>query len=117
MSLDWSIGKCADWKELQTEKEWPMTNGIIWWTMGVDIGSLKSQADCEEFLFRYLFACKIDGREPQITLVALMRRIGLHTNVTTLTRARWSKKAMINAAREINHEINAQREEMNNAIA
>jgi len=112
MSLDWSIGKCADYTELTSDKEWPITNGIIWWCMGVDVGTLKSEATCEEWLARYLFACKVDGSEPQITLKDLVRRIGLHTNVSTTTHSQWTKKAMANAMRSIAREIDRQREEM-----
>lgn len=115
MSLDWSIGKCADWKELQSEKEWPITNGIIWWCMGVDIGELKSQAQCEEWLARYLLGCKIDDRKPQITLAHLVRRIGLHTNVSTMTRPQWLKKTMTHAMREADREVRHQYEDLKEA--
>lgn len=112
MSLDWSIGKCANWQELKEDAEWPTTNAIIWWCMGTDVGTLKSQGQCEEWLARYLFACKLDNTEPKITLADLIRRIGLSTNVSTMTRSQWLKKAMTIAMRQADSEVRAQAKEM-----
>ena len=53
--------------------------------------------------------CKIDGKTPQITLAHLIRRIGLHTNVSTKTRAQFNKKSIIFAMRLADEEVQYQK--------
>jgi hypothetical protein len=93
MSLRWELGECANWKELKSDKMWPMTESIIWRTVVVDYGQLKTDADCMEFYKRHVqisLAYKED--DTWLTLDTVRRYRGLHTNVSTTTRAKWRKR-------------------------
>lgn len=104
MSLDWSIADCEDWEELNSEEEWPITNALIWRTMVVGFGRI-TEDNYEEFFERNEASNLIYGpavfkwdenkkKVNLLTLAAIKRRIGLNTNVTTLTKAKWEKDFM-----------------------
>ena len=93
MSLNWSTEKCPDGAEA-TEEEAGIREGLIFATMGVDIGELK-ESNLEEFRWRLLVLDMIFGNdtyEQMFTPEVLWRWRGLKTNVVTKTRAQWWAK-------------------------
>ena len=95
MSLNWSIEKVRDFKELyvceeteQTECQLkPMTERIIFLTMELDLGDITDK-NIDEWMVR-LGMMKRCGWAPrtEITRADIERHIGLHTNVRSTTRA------------------------------
>lgn len=101
-------GSDEDW---EGDRQWEITDAIIWATMAVDIGEIK-ESNYEEFYARLKMVEKVYGGRPyQITLADLKRRIGLGTNVITTTPAAFAnrmKKTLVDdahrkAKREMSH--------------
>lgn len=95
MSLNWELSDCEDWEELKSDEEWPITNGIIWLTIAVDMGHITEE-NWEHFYSRvWLFekvygAFLYDANGPRpIKAEEIKRRIGLHTNVPYVPHDRW----------------------------
>lgn len=92
MSLSWDITRCADPDALKTDEAWPMTNFIIFATMGTGIGHL-TEANLPEFRARVIVAEYLP--EDKATIEALRPYIGLRTNVFPQeTRAKWLRRVM-----------------------
>lgn len=103
MALHWNIGNCKNHKSLQTEDEWPITNALIWATMSVGIRDITEET-IPEFYARLSVWESIVGpmlyesdpetgkaTERGVSVEDLRRRIGLHTNASSMTRAEWRK--------------------------
>lgn len=103
MALNWNISNCKDHKSLQTEDEWPITNALIWATMSVGVRDITEKT-IPEFYARLTVWEKIVGPmlwgkdeetgelvERGIEVADLVKRIGLHTNANSMTRAEWRK--------------------------
>jgi hypothetical protein len=102
MALHWNITNCKDSKSLQTPEEWPITNALIWSTMSVGIRDINEKT-IPEFYARLSVWESIVGpmfyeddeegktTERGVTLDDLRKRIGLHTNASSMTRAEWRK--------------------------
>ena len=43
MALNWNIEDCKNYKELTTDKEWPITNALIWSTIAIGINEITSK--------------------------------------------------------------------------
>jgi hypothetical protein len=91
MSLDWGIGNCRDWEELKSDREWPVTQYLIFACMGVGLNGI-TEKNAVEFYVRLQLLEAINGtaEDPhtirRITLEDVLRRIGLHTNVSPESR-------------------------------
>ena len=103
MALNWNLSNCEDHKSLQTDDEWPITNALIWATMSVGIRDITEKT-IPEFYARLSVWEKIVGpllygkdeetgklEERGIEVADLVKRIGLHTNASSMTRAEWRK--------------------------
>ena len=97
MALNWNIEKCKDYKKLSTNKEWPVTDVLIWGTMLVGLGDI-TEKNYKEFYARFDLIQKLQGamlnkgKEPYfITAEDVKRRIGLHTNVSAMSRPAFIK--------------------------
>lgn len=102
MALNWNITNCQDSASLQTDEEWPITNALIWSTMSVGIRDITEKT-IPEFYARLsvwesvvgpMFYEQDDAGKPTergVTLDDLRKRIGLHTNAGSMTRAEWRK--------------------------
>jgi hypothetical protein len=100
MSLNWDLTKCD--KKVTEEKEWPITNCLIWGTMIFNLHELTAE-NLKEWRWRIEF-CKRCGMEywhgpqdgkPQAWWPSsedLNLRLGMHTNAETKTRKQWLKK-------------------------
>ena len=121
MSLNWNLEKVKNLDKLYipgkdldmggwapvkpgTEKEGdtylnPVTNGLIWVCMSVEMGSITS-ANAEEFFLRLSIWERVvapmlvfsKGETRLFTLADVKRHIGLSVNVTTLKREAFLKK-------------------------
>lgn len=103
MALHWNISNCKNHKSLQTEDEWPITNALIWATMSVGIRDITEET-IPEFYARLRVWENIVGpmlwgkdeetgklEERKVEVDDLRKRIGLHTNASSMTRAEWRK--------------------------
>ena len=128
MPLNWNIEKCKDVESIKGEEEWGITQTIIFTTMPVAMGSI-TESNWKEFLFRVKVIEKMSGAlmnkavsngdpsrpylpEPTTSHIPvyftpkmIKRRIGLHTNVSTETRAAWMKGYVKNLFQNIEREI------------
>ena len=105
MSLDWDITNCKNREAIQEEEngEWAITNALIWATMSNDIGSLKPK-NVADFYARTkvteLFGALVtrydkdtDEINPySMTFGDIEKRIGMFSNVFTITPLQWLKK-------------------------
>ena len=99
MSLNWNISKCKNYKKLINDKNYPMTESVIFMTMAVDLGGITEE-NVEEFIWRaavvqelggsYLFAG--GGGRVYIGSEDIRRRIGLSVNVADMSRDKWLAK-------------------------
>lgn len=90
MSLDWGIEKCKDWKELKSDKEWPITEAVIFECMAVGMNGI-TEKNWETFYQRSVMFRRVIAAtefEPD----DIKRRIGLNTNVSTESQATWLKR-------------------------
>lgn len=103
MALHWDVTKCKNHKSLTAEGEWPITNALIWATMSVGIRDITEET-IPEFYARLSVWESIVGAmlyetdtetgkatERGVTVEDLRKRIGLHTNASSMTRAEWRK--------------------------
>ena len=98
MSLNWDITNCNNWEELKSDKEWGITNTLIWATMSVDMGDI-TESNYVEFYSRIkaleaVFGALANGSDGDyfITIQDVKKRIGLATNVTDKTTHQFFKK-------------------------
>ena len=98
MALTWNIGDCKDYKKLTTDKEWPITNALIWATMSIGINEITKKNVKKVFTRikidenlngNYLY----NGRKRYfIKMKDVEKRIGLYTNATPITDSRFLKR-------------------------
>jgi hypothetical protein len=105
MSLDWDITNCKNREAIQEEEngEWAITNALIWATMSNDIGSLKPK-NVADFYARTkvteLFGALVTKYDKDtdvctpylMTFGDIEKRIGMFSNVFTITPLQWLKK-------------------------
>jgi hypothetical protein len=105
MSLDWDITNCKNMEALQEEEngEWAITNALIWATMSNDIGSLKAKTIADFYArtkVSELFGALVTRYDKEtdkmlpysMTFGDIEKRIGMHSNVFTITPLKWLKK-------------------------
>jgi len=81
-------GSDEDWVG---DRQWEITNNLIWATMAVDMGSI-TEKNYEEFYRRLIIAGRVFGSPYRITLADVKRRIGLGCNVTTKTATQFANR-------------------------
>jgi hypothetical protein len=98
MSLNWDITNCNNYKELQSDTEWGITNTLIWATMSVDMGDI-TESNYVEFYSRIkaleaVFGALANSSDGSyfITIEDVKKRIGLSTNVSDKTTNQFFKK-------------------------
>jgi hypothetical protein len=98
MSLDWSTENCAE-PLPQTDDEKSIRNGLVWATLGLDLGSIAAD-NVDEWLFRIWYAHKVGleflwlGEKPDPKEIRgwVERWVGMYTNVITRPRKEWLAK-------------------------
>jgi hypothetical protein len=125
MSLDWQIGDIKDWKAVCKQQDGtlsPITHGLIWMTMLVDLGGI-TEKNFEEWLWRLEFYHRIEedfqgdydvlveddvGKRwvsKPFTAEDIRRHIGLRTNVLDTTRAAFVKKLVDKLKRDVYQKV------------
>lgn len=115
MSLNWELGKIKDWETVCRDSEGrvhPVTNALIWRLMVIGIGRI-TEDNAVEVYTRSRFYTGL-GEHPIVrwdektkkhrpddfTVEEILRHVGLWTNVTTETSARWYKRITDSYVRE-----------------
>lgn len=115
MSLDWNVEKCTFDRDL--EKQTGNANRLIWQTLAVDLGSIT-----EKNLSEWVFRCAVikilnkgiyDSFNP-VTEDFLRPYIGLYTNVSTTSRAKFMNKCKDMLQRDAMDVVRRQKQEDDN---
>ena len=110
MALNWNIEDCKNYKELTTDKEWPITNALIWSTIAIGINEITSK-NVKKVFTRIRIDENLSGTyltnvdlKPNLTgqlqgskryfirMEDVEKRIGLHTNASPYTDAQFLKR-------------------------
>ncbi len=117
MSLNWDLTQIENYKEVCWEKNEddtttlnPVTESLIWLTMGIGWGKIteENQAEfyCRVSLYEKLFGTMLsywkDGKKVSVAITPedVRNHIGLSTNVGKETDAAWRKRIIQNFVRE-----------------
>lgn len=117
MSLNWDLTKIKNYKELCWEKNEddasilnPVTESLIWLTMGIGIGNITednaSEVYCRVAMYEKLFGTMLsywkDSKKVSVAITPedIYNHIGLSTNVSKETDAAWRKRTVQNFVRE-----------------
>ena len=102
MALHWNIERCENWNELIDDNNWGVTNALIWTTMIVGMSSITAD-NANEFFARVDTVqqatgelCHVANKEgewnPYLIIHAdIVRRIGLGTNSSSMTKTQFFK--------------------------
>jgi len=97
MSLNWDLTECNP--VVHGEKEWGVTQCLIWGTMIFNLHELNVEnlkewrwriEYCKRCGMEYWHGTQEDGWWPSLEDLTL--RLGMHTNAETKTRKQWLKK-------------------------
>ena len=122
MALHWNVTKCKNHKALTNEDEWPITNALIWGSMSTGMPEITEE-NISEIYARFrawegIVGAMLHGKDTEtgevteryIEVADLVRRIGMYTNATRMTRAEWRKGIANYLDRETNeHKRDAER--------
>ena len=102
MALHWSLEICENADELMNDNNWGITNALIWTTMVIGMGRISAE-NADEFFARVDTVQKATGQlcyavdeqnemaPYMITHADIVRRIGLGTNASSMTKAQFFK--------------------------
>lgn len=101
MALNWSVNKVKDWETLSKDaKEWNITDALIWATMWIGMPEIK-KSNAEEFyarvhLHELLAGTALNTQDGPyyLTKEDVMRRIGLSTNASSMTRHKFNSSLL-----------------------
>ena len=123
MSLDWNLTKisnntevCWEKNEDGTDKLNPVTESLIWLTMGIGMGSIteENQSDfyCRVAMYEKLFGTMLsywkDSKKVSVPITPedIHNHVGLTTNVSKDTDASFRKRIVENFIREQKRNFN-----------
>ena len=113
MSLDWDVSECTF--DRDSERQTANAENLIWQTMAVDLGSIT-----EKNLSEWVFRCAVINimntniKFHPVTEDFLRPYIGLCTNVSTTTRAKFMNKCKDTLQRDAMDAIRRQEQEDDN---
>lgn len=82
------------WEDLNGEQVLSnVTEAIVFATMYVDIGTI-TKANADEFYIRYDMFCRASGMTNRLSISDIKDHIGLRTNVSTETKAKFQQKVL-----------------------
>jgi hypothetical protein len=110
MALHFNYSKCASAEALTIPGQWEITEHLIWLTLSIGINDITEATASEVAERAHMFWAAtgfgLDGSgvnaERAITLAEITRRIGLHTNAATMTKAAFNHN-LIRIMREEAH--------------
>ena len=113
MSLNWSVEKCTF--DRNYERQTANAENLIWKTMAVDLGSI-TEKNLSEWVFRCAVINILDTeiKFGPVTEDFLRPYIGLCTNVSTTTRAKFMNKCKDMLQRDAMDAIRRQEKEDDN---
>jgi hypothetical protein len=98
MALNWNIEACKNFKELTTDKEWPITNALIWSTMAIGVNEITSK-NIKKVFTRIRIDENLNGayltngrKRYFIKMEDVEKRIGLYTNASPYTDTQFLKR-------------------------
>lgn len=104
MSLDWNATAIREYDALKTDAEWVKTETLVWATMRVGLSSI-TEANATKFAARLFASNRLYGITSNVTLADIRRRVGLRTNATDWSdakfRANLARILMDDAARQV----------------
>tara|TARA_R110000824_G_scaffold3224_1_gene14918 strand:+ start:1079 stop:1450 length:372 start_codon:yes stop_codon:yes gene_type:complete len=123
MSLNWNAQDVHDFEVLHDdEAQWAITKAIVFRTMLTNMGKI-TEKNCEEFYTRIALCDEClgptlvleaeDGEMKHyfITLADVKRRIGLETNVSEHSKAKFNGWLVRTLRRDVERSIREQKEE------
>lgn len=115
MSLDWDVSECTF--DRDSERQTGNAERLIWQTLAVDLGSIKEK-NLSEWVFRMavlkILNNRINDSFGPVTEEFLRPYIGLCTNVSTTTRAKFMNKCKDTIQRDAMDAIRRQEKEDDN---
>jgi len=114
MALHWNVTNCKNHKALTNEDEWPITNALIWISMSTGIREITEEKIPEIYArirtWEDIVGPMLHGKDTEtgeivdrhIEVADLVKRIGLTTNASSMTRAEWRKNLGAYFDREAN---------------
>lgn len=116
MSLNWNAQNCEGGKAVLSEKEWPITDSLIWTTMAVGLGSLTAKNEKEWKVRIAMWAETERGKSSFDDLLALpplawKARHGLRCNVSDTTRAAFRRRLAMHIEREAEARVRNMKED------
>jgi hypothetical protein len=115
MSLNWDMSKVEDHRDL-IDNEWGITQAVIWMTMAVGMQEITKD-NVGEFCRRAALLQAVDGPwlvgGIYVTDEMIQKYVGLGTNVSNETWAKWAKRQLS----DVDRLIERQREESARLIA
>lgn len=86
MSLRYDVTACAP----ISEDIWiNYSESVIFYTMFVGMPNLRTENDADKFYSRYLMWMRVLGVEPYLNLAIVRKFVGLHTNASAYTDAKF----------------------------
>ena len=113
MSLDWKIDKIEDYQTVcwHDGKLNPLTHKLIWETMVTGLDEITKD-NLEEWLFRLAVTYRVYGSDgDKITREDLEQHIGLRTNASRMTHAKFMKRMSESLAREALRDVDKSKKE------
>ena len=115
MSLDWDISECTF--DRDSDLQVNTADRLIWQTLAVDLGSIKEK-NLSEWVFRCAVIKRLNSNIHDtfgpVTEDFLRPYIGLCSNVSTISRAKFMKKCMNMLERDAMDAIRRQEKEDDN---
>ena len=112
MSLNWNIGNCK--YDLESKTQHANAERLIWETLAVDLGSITEQ-NLDEWVFRMAVLKILRNRTNDsfgpVTIEFLRPYVGLLTNVSNTSRAKFMNKCKDMLQREALDSIRYQEED------
>ena len=115
MSLNWSVEKCTF--DRDSDLQAANADRLIWETLAVDLGSIEEK-NLDEWVFRmavlHTLRNRINDSFGPVTKDFLRPYIGLYTNVSKTTRAKFMNKCKDMLQRDAMDAIRRQEQEDDN---
>ena len=98
MALNWNIEACKNYKELTTDKEWAVTNALIWLSLETGINEITTK-NVKKVFTRIRISENLSGaylrngkKRYFIKMEDVEKRIGMYTNASPYTDAQFLKR-------------------------
>lgn len=111
MALTWDITNCKDIEEIKSDTEWGRTEALIWTTMVIGLREITEE-NADEFFKRIKMVEQVSGelciKDSAPYFFAkedIVKRIGLRTNSSVLTKAQFNKHVLNMLEQRVSREL------------